>query len=128
MPVNAGGGAMLILLVEDDDLVRAVLAEFLGDAGHEVLETGDPHLALGLPQAVSPPDVLVTDVDLCSELNGFDVAANAHGLWPEVRVIFISALPDGRNGQSLDPRDRYIQKPFSGERLIGTIEQMAKEV
>jgi DNA-binding response OmpR family regulator len=115
---------MLVLIVDDDDLVRTVLAETLSDAGHQVVETGDPHEALRLPGAIGPPDVLVTDIDLGSELNGFDVACNAHYLWPGVRIILISGLSSTHTGQSIDPRDRYLQKPFSGDCLLGAIEQL----
>ena len=118
---------MMILLVDDDDLVRTVLAATLSDAGHEVVETGDPHEALGLPEALGPPDVLITDIDLRSQLNGFDVASNAHHLWPKVRFSLISGLPADHTGQSLDPRDHYMQKPFSAGRLLGAIEQLVNE-
>jgi CheY-like chemotaxis protein len=59
---------MRVLLVDDDDLIRATLVEILSGVGYEVLESGDPNQALGLPQAVGPPDVLVTDIDLGAEL------------------------------------------------------------
>jgi CheY-like chemotaxis protein len=63
---------MRVLLVDDDELVRFTLTEMLSDAGHEVMETGDPHHALDPPEAFSPPDVLITDIDLRSGLNGFE--------------------------------------------------------
>jgi two-component SAPR family response regulator len=116
---------MRVLLVDDDELVRFTLTEMLSDAGHEVMETGDPHHALDPPEAFSPPDVLITDIDLRSGLNGFDVASNARRRWPEVRIILISGLPADHTGQSLDPRDRYLRKPLTGDRLLGTIEQLA---
>jgi DNA-binding response OmpR family regulator len=115
---------MMILLVDDDDLVRIVLAETLSDAGYEVVDTGDPYEALGFPDAIGPPDVLITDIDLGSGLNGIDVASKARHLWPDVRIILISGLSANHTGQSIDPRDRYIQKPFSGDRLMGEIERM----
>jgi CheY-like chemotaxis protein len=99
----------------------------LSDAGYEVVETGDPVDALGLREAVGPPDVLITDIDLRSELNGFEVASYAHHLWPKVRIILISGLPADRAGQPLDPRDRFIQKPFSNDRLLGAIAQLAAD-
>jgi two-component system, response regulator PdtaR len=118
---------MVILLVDDDDLVRTVLAEALSDAGYEVVDTGDPLEALGLPEGLGPPDVLITDIDLGSDLNGIDVASKARGLWPDVRIILISGLSADHTGQSRDPRDRYIQKPFSGARLLGEIARMSNE-
>ena len=115
---------MLVLLVDDDELARTVLTAVLEDAGHKVIETGDPRTALGLVYTIGPPNVVITDIDLRSTLNGFDVAGTAHELWPDVRVILISGLPADHTGQTLDPRDYYIQKPFSGDHLLGTIEQL----
>ena len=118
---------MMILLVDDDEPVRTVLAEILNAAGHKVVETGDPVDALDLPEAAGPPDVLITDIDLRSDLNGFEVASYAHHRWPKVRIILISALSADHTRQCLDPRDSFMQKPFPSSRLLGAIEQLANE-
>jgi DNA-binding response OmpR family regulator len=115
---------MKILLVDDDEFLRSVLVEVLRDAGYEVVETANPHEALGLRVAIGPPGLVITDIDLQSTLNGFDVAAVAHRLWSTVRVILISGLSAEHTGQALDPRDRYLQKPFSQTRLLGAIENL----
>jgi len=117
---------MKVLLVEDDELVRATLAEGLEDAGLQVAEFSDPKEALRSPEGTRPPDVVITDVDLGSTLNGYEVAVAAHDCWPSVRVVLISGLPPGHTGQPLDPRDRYLQKPVSFTGLLQTIEELAK--
>ena len=96
---------MKVMLVEDDELVRATLVDGLEDAGIQVAEFSDPEKALSPPETVDPPDVVITDIDLGSKLNGFDVAAAVHHRWPSVRVLLISGLPAGHTGQRLDPRD-----------------------
>jgi two-component SAPR family response regulator len=70
---------------------------------------------------------VITDIDLGSTLNGFDVASSARQLWPDVQVILISGLLANHTAQTLDPRDCYIQKPFTGDHLLGTIEQLLNE-
>ena len=115
---------MKIILVDDDELVRSVLVEILRDAGHEVVETANPHEALGLPGAIGPPGLVITDVDLHSTLNGFDVASSSHRLWSEVRVTLISGLPVEHTGQALDARDRYLQKPFTHNSFLGAIKEL----
>jgi DNA-binding response OmpR family regulator len=117
---------MKVMLVEDDELVRATLAEGLEDAGLQVADFSDPTEALRPPEAIDPPDVVITDVDLGSTLNGFDVAAAAHSRWPSVQVILISGLPADHTGQRLDRRDRYLQKPLSYTRLLRTIKELAR--
>jgi CheY-like chemotaxis protein len=117
---------MKVMLVEDDELVRAILAEGLEDAGLQVADFSDPREALRRLETIAPPDVVVTDVDLGSTINGFDVAIAAHNRWPSVRVILISGLPADHTGQRLDQRDRYLQKPLTYTRLLRTIEELAK--
>jgi two-component system, NtrC family, C4-dicarboxylate transport response regulator DctD len=112
-----------ILLVDDDDLVRTAIEDVLSDAGFEVVATADPHEALGLSGAISPPRVVITDIDLSSVLNGFDVAAGAHLRWPTAEVILISGLPVNHTGRVLGPRDHYLQKPFSCIHLLEAIER-----
>ena len=118
--------AMKVMLVEDDELVRATLVDCLEDAGLQVAEFADPEKALSPSATVDPPDVVITDVDLGAKLNGFDVAAAAHDRWPSVHVLLISGLPADHTGQRLDPRDRYLQKPLSSRRLLRTIDELAK--
>jgi CheY-like chemotaxis protein len=115
---------MKVILVDDDDLVRSILAEVLEDAGFQVMDFADPREALGTFGAVGSLDVLVTDIDLRSALNGFDVAAAAHCLCPSISVVLISGLPADHAGRLLDPRDRYLQKPVSNYHLLLTIEQL----
>jgi DNA-binding response OmpR family regulator len=116
---------MKVMLVEDDELVRATLVDSLEDAGLQVAEFSDPEKALSPPETVDPPDVVITDIDLGSRLNGFDVAAAVHDRWPSVHVLLISGLPADHTGQRLDPRDRFLQKPLSSRRLLRTIDELA---
>jgi DNA-binding response OmpR family regulator len=118
---------MKILLVDDDELLRTVLTELLTQAGYEVVGTADPNEVRALPEAIVPPSLVISDIDLDSELNGFDVSTVAHRLWPAVRVILISGLPVNHTGQALDQRDRYIQKPFSSAHLLRVIECSTNE-
>jgi CheY-like chemotaxis protein len=55
---------MKVMLVDDDELVRATLADGLEDAGLQVAEFSDPREAVRPAQSVEPPDVVITDVDL----------------------------------------------------------------
>jgi two-component system, OmpR family, response regulator len=98
--------AMKVMLVEDDELVRATLLDSLDDAGLQVARFTDPEKALSPPEAVDPPDVVITDVDLGCKLNGFAVAATVRDRWPAVHILLISGLPPDHTGQRLDPRDQ----------------------
>ena len=118
---------MRVLLVDDDELVRSVITEALCDAGFEVTSFACPEEALSLPSGHGTPGVVVTDIDLGLTLNGFDVADGARQRWPNVRIILISGLPATHTGQTLNPRDRYLQKPFCNDDLVRTINELVTE-
>ena len=113
--------------MDDDELLRSMITEVLSDAGFEVTDVAGPEEALDFPAGADSPGVLITDIDLGSTLNGFDVAAAARRRWPGIRIILISGLPADRNGQKLDPRDTFLQKPFSGEHLLQAISELTSE-
>ena len=113
--------------MDDDELVRFTITEVLSDAGFEVTGVAGPEEALDFPVGADPPGVLITDIDLGSALNGFDVAAAARHRWPGICIILISGLPTDRTRQKLDPRDTFLQKPFSNELLLRAISELTSE-
>lgn len=118
-----GTGPMDVLLVEDDDLVRATSAEVLVDAGLEVAEAASGEQALCMGSA-SPPAVLVTDVDLGRGMSGLDVAAAARRRWPGLGVLYITGRPGNLQGVPLRGRDRFLSKPFRAAALIDTVRDL----
>jgi CheY-like chemotaxis protein len=108
---RAHGGSERILLVEDNDVVRAVTASLLRSLGYDVVEAGTPadveRVDLG---AV---DLVVCDV-LLPELNGRELVDRMLRRRGDLRALFISGYaPDGTVG----PDDDFLQKPFSEEEL-----------
>lgn len=110
---------MDVLLVEDNVLIRACLAEMLTDAGMRVAEASTAGEALELANA-NPPAVLVTDLNLGSGMGGRALAALAHRRWPSVRVVLMSGEEIGDNG--LPAGDHFVSKPFRGADLIQAIQ------
>jgi two-component SAPR family response regulator len=79
-----------------------------------------------LSEAANQADLVITNIDLGSTINGFDVAAAVHERWLSVHELLISGLPVGHTGQQLDPRYRYQRKPLSSTRLLRTIGESTK--
>jgi CheY-like chemotaxis protein len=115
---------MHLLLVEDDEIVRAVLTEALADAGMHVRSVSGPSAALALPAGKDSPMVLVTDVNLGVAMDGFALADAARQRWPEIRIVVMSGHPENLNGHRLHPSDRFLPKPFCGAELLGVIHDL----
>jgi PAS domain S-box-containing protein len=105
-----------VLLVEDEDIVRALLTEQLEHAGHEVVAAGTAVEALRLLE-VRAFDALVTDVGLPG-INGATLADSVRTLHPGLGVILISGYPGDLVGASPSLAGvQLLQKPFTSREL-----------
>ncbi len=118
---------MRVLLIDDDPMVRQVLAETLAYEGIEVDGLANAEDALILLGAGQVPDVLVTDVNLGPGLNGFDLAEIARSRHPDVEVILISGTTPDLQRQATRRHERYLQKPFAPDELARKIREAGAE-
>ena len=102
-----------ILLVEDDQLTRSLLAEMLESSGF-VVATAPAAADARRAFRLLDPDALVLDVDLGPGPTGFDVADALLATAPHLAVLFLTNLPDsrfaGRDPDSLPPGVGYVRK------------------
>jgi len=103
----------LILLVEDEPLVRETAAEMLRVLGYRAVAAADGNEALS--RLADHPDValLFTDVVMPGGLSGFALARTAHRLRPELKVIYATGYAE----ETIDHRGRpgdgpLIRKPY----------------
>ena len=120
---SVGGGHETILLVEDEDSVRALASAVLRRQGYEVLEAATPGIAWELFQKHRTSiDLLLTDVIL-PEMNGPALAQRLIVERSELRVLFISGYADVA---SLDPGSRHVSflsKPFQASMLAAKVRE-----
>ena len=94
-PEGLPGGSERILLVEDNLSVRTLATGALTSLGYEVLSADDGIKALEmLPDGVEPIQLLIADV-MMPGMSGPELAARLQRLFPELRVLFVSACSGG---------------------------------
>jgi PAS domain S-box-containing protein len=112
-----------VLVVEDDDEVRAYSVDSLRELGYRVIEAHDGPSALRLLERQPRVDLLFTDVVLPGGLTGAQVAAQARTLRPALRVLFTTGY--ARNAivhqGRLDKGVQLIVKPFSFSDLAAKV-------
>jgi PAS domain S-box-containing protein len=116
--VDDGTKQELILVVEDDERVRAISAEALRDLGYRVVEAASPHDAIQLIREGVTPDLLFTDV-VMPGMSGRDLANEVLLLRPDTKVLFTTGYTRNaivHNG-TLDPGTHLLSKPFNIEDL-----------
>ncbi len=113
-----------ILVVEDQEAVRAVAVEFLVDFGYEVLEAENAVQALQVLQDNPDIDLLFTDVVMPGGMNGFDLSQAASQLHPGLKIIHASGYPKGAMVHQEEPRlkDNLISKPYRRDELRKVVE------
>ena len=76
MPVTSANGvkALVVLVVEDDFVVRYGIANALREAGYAVIESGSGEEAIALFRSNAPIDVIFTDINLGGSVSGWEVA------------------------------------------------------
>ena len=115
----AGG---LVLLVEDDEVVRRSIGRILEEEGFEVLAVPDGEAAVTLA-SMRRPDVVLTDVSMAG-LGGRETAERIHAHEPGVPVVFMSGYTeDAPVGFTFDDAwTAFLQKPFSSTELIEALQ------
>lgn len=119
--------AVRVLLVEDEFLIRTMVAEVLRDEGFEVVEAGDGHQAVTLIDTLDGFDMLLTDVQMPGSIDGIHVAAHIQQRHANIPVIVVSAHPE--NAQRLAravPRGIFLRKPYELGVLVKTLQRMVQ--
>ncbi len=120
---DAGHGEV-VLLVEDEAVVRALAAEQLRELGYAVLEAEDGPAALRVLRSRARVDVLVTDVGLPGGLNGRQVADAARERRPALPVLFITGFAGSVLEEQLAPRMQVIGKPFALDTFAARVQSI----
>jgi PAS domain S-box-containing protein len=109
-----------ILVVEDQEAVRAVACGFLMDFGYDVVEAEDGFQALSRLQEDPEIDLMFSDIVMPGGMNGFDLAQAASGMRPDLKIVHTSGYPKGAMVHQDEPRFRQgfiIMKPYRREEL-----------
>jgi|SRR5215211_5023001 len=113
----------VILVVEDEFLVRILEVDFLRDAGFRVVEAQDADEAFEMLRRRPEIAAVLTDVDMPGSLNGFEFARLVKQGWPEVGVLTISGKARPTAGD-LPEGVEFVRKPFRPQALVERVRDL----
>jgi two-component system cell cycle sensor histidine kinase/response regulator CckA len=122
-------GVGTLLLVEDEDAVRAFSARALRSKGYNVLEARSGEAALELlGEQQKPIDLLITDV-VMPRIDGPALVREVRGRRPDLKVIFISGYAETTFRERLDQGAgiHFLPKPFSLKQLAGKVKEVMRD-
>lgn len=114
-----------ILVVDDEDIVRALVARTLQEADYRVLQASHGGAAIGLlEQDASPVDLVICDL-VMPVLGGKEVADWMRQHCPAIPLLFISGYPRAylEAHHLFDPAVPMLRKPFLPSRLLEAVEE-----
>jgi len=121
------GGALSVLLVEDNEMVLRMVKRILDDAGFSVVETPDPEEAILLFSDRGVDfDLVITDV-VMPKMSGREMMEKIGALKPGIKVLYMSGYAaDSIQMRGLDEKGtHFIQKPFDINRFRKKIAEIA---
>jgi PAS domain S-box-containing protein len=115
-PMHALRDNATILLVEDDDAMRTVMANLLKKRGYRVLAALDSREALRVAAGHGSPDLLISRPEP-------ELAGHLARMHPRLRVLYLGGYADGLAAQDhgLPPQTSLLQKPFAPETLLAAV-------
>ena len=121
MADNPPMGLTVVLVAEDEALIRMFTAGFLIEAGYTVVEASNAAEAITELESDANVRVLLTDVEMAGDMDGLELAREVQRRWPDVVTIVAS-------GRVRPHRDdlagaEFFQKPLREEAVVETIRE-----
>src|SRR6201991_1209052 len=113
----------VVLVVEDELLLRINAAEMVASAGFEVIEAANADEAIDILEARRDVTVVFTDIQMPGSMDGLKLARAVRGRWPPIKIVATSGhvdvaetdLPDG---------GRFLPKPYSPHQITGVLREL----
>jgi CheY-like chemotaxis protein len=113
----------VVLVVEDDFLIRMNAAQMIEEAGFIVVEAASSDEAIVILESRLDITVVFTDIQMPGSMDGLKLAAAIRGRWPPIQIVATSGLVDVRN-DDLPSGGRFLPKPYSEAQIIGALREL----
>jgi DNA-binding NtrC family response regulator len=114
----------LVLVVEDEPLVRMAAVDLVEEAGFRAIEAKDADEAVRILEARTDIRTVFTDIDMPGSMDGIKLAAAVRERWPPIEIILTSGHSHIREDEIPD-RSVFFRKPYDPRRVIETLRRMA---
>ncbi|PZA13679.1 response regulator [Rhodopseudomonas palustris] len=116
-------GRPIVLVVEDEPLLRMNAVDMIEAAGYEVLEAGSADEAIEILEKRNDVRLVFTDIQIPGSMDGLKLARAVRGRWPPIKIVATSGrvhvapsdLPDG---------GKFVPKPYTSTQIVGLLQEM----
>jgi two-component system, response regulator PdtaR len=115
----------VVLIVEDEFLIRMDTLKTVEDAGFEVVEAGNADEAIAILSARDDIHLIFTDVHMPGSMDGLKLAHFVRNRWPPVKIIATSGRARIKEGD-LPEGGRFLQKPYTETEVTSVLREMIR--
>jgi CheY-like chemotaxis protein len=112
----------VVLVVEDEFLLRMDAVDMIEAAGFDVVEAADADAAIEILEARNDIAVIFTDIQMPGSMDGLKLARAVRGRWPPIKIIATSGIHVGET--DLPEGGRFLPKPYSSAQIAGMLRQL----
>lgn len=113
----------VVLIVEDELLIRMNAAEMIEGAGFEVVEAGDADEAIAILQVRPEIHVVFTDIQMPGSMDGLKLTRFVRDRWPPIKIIATSGNFTARDGD-LPDGGVFLPKPYTLDKITTTLREL----
>ena len=116
----------VVLIVEDEMMLRMRAVDMVEDAGYTPIEALDADEALAILEFRSDIALMCTDIQMPGSMDGLGLAHTVHERWPSIKIIVVSGQLDLPN-IDLPPCSRFFGKPLEARQMIAQMHSMISQ-
>ena len=113
----------VVLVVEDEMLLRMRAVDMVEDAGYIPVEAADADQAVAILESRSDIALMFTDIQMPGSMDGLGLAHSVHERWPPIKIIMVSGKLKLAN-TDIPTDSRFFEKPFEAGEMIAEMQSM----
>ena len=120
---HLAGSRPVVLVVEDETLLRWHAVAMIEDAGFDVIEAGNAAEAISVLEARTDIRVIFTDIQMPGSIDGLRLAHLVRNRWPPIKIIATSGQLKLRD-DDLPEGGRFLAKPYQSKELTDVLREL----
>lgn len=113
---------MVVLVIDDDPVIRLFASDFIADSGFEALEAADANEAVQILESRGDIHAIFTDIDMPGSTGGLKLAHAVRDRWPPIHIIITSALAANRE---MPVGSHFSMKTYDPDHILAMLRDIA---
>ncbi len=114
----------IVLVVEDEPLLRMLAVDVVETAGFEAVEAANADVAVAILESRTDIRIVFTDIDMPGSMDGIKLAAAIRNRWPPIEIIITSGQVSPKD-VLLPERAVFFSKPYNTDKVVKVMQAMA---